>query len=395
MKIGIVTEFFYPTLGGIQEHVYFFARELLKRGHQPKIITPQIPVSGDIEKWWPEDLPREIYCPIGISLPFFINGSVGRTCVGFRMGSKLKNLLTPENFDIVHIHSPMLGVLALLSNHFATAPVVGTFHTSFGDSLNLRFYKFLLRRHLRRLNSTICVSPISRASIQNIFSDFDAHIIPNGIDTNIFRPLDLRDDDRFQKFVDGKLNILFMGRADPRNGLGTLIKAFHEAKKVIPEMRLLVAGGGDLMSTYQSMVADLSTSDVEFLGPVRDERPQLYRTADIQFFGVERAAFALTLLEGMATALPIITTDFEGHEFTGRAGEHFVTSPFGNVPLLVERLVELAQDPKKRREIGVAARERVKLFTWTKITDEILKVYDGVLSSSGALRANDKAVCNQ
>jgi glycosyltransferase involved in cell wall biosynthesis len=128
---------------------------------------------------------------------------------------------------------------------------------------------------------------------------------------------------------------------------------------------------------------------------VRDERPRLYRTADIQFFGVERAAFALTLLEGMATALPIITTDFEGHEFTGRAGEHFVTSPFGNVPRLVERLLELAQDPYKRKELGMAARERVKLFTWTKITDEILRVYDETLSLCGGASANDKVASNQ
>jgi len=42
MKIGIVTEFYYPTLGGIQEHVHHFAREARRVGHDVRILTPVV-----------------------------------------------------------------------------------------------------------------------------------------------------------------------------------------------------------------------------------------------------------------------------------------------------------------------------------------------------------------
>lgn len=381
MRIALVSDFFYPTLGGVQEHLYFYARELIKLGHQPTIITPKIPFSGDIETWWPKDLPREVYKQVGYGLPFFVNGSVGRTTVGFRVGAALKRLLTPENFDIAHLHPPLIGTLPVLANHFSSIPMVGTFHTSFVDSFNLRLYKFFLKRHVDKLGRIICVSPVSLKSIQNIFHDLNAEIIPNGIDTNLFKPFDPKNDDRITKFCDGKINILFMGRADPRNGLGTLIKAYAEAKKLMPNLRLLIAGGGDLMSTYQNMAKDLEAKDVEFLGSVRDERPQLYRTADIHVFGVQRAAFAVTILEGMASGLPIVTTDFEGFEFAGRAGEHFLTSPFSDIKTLTHHILNLAQDEVLRKKIGTAARKRALEFRWEKITLDILKTYEGLVDT--------------
>src|SRR5918992_1424311 len=43
LRIGIVTEYYYPHLGGICEHVHFFAREARRRGHQVDIITSNLP----------------------------------------------------------------------------------------------------------------------------------------------------------------------------------------------------------------------------------------------------------------------------------------------------------------------------------------------------------------
>jgi glycosyltransferase involved in cell wall biosynthesis len=105
----------------------------------------------------------------------------------------------------------------------------------------------------------------------------------------------------------------------------------------------------------------------------------LYRTADIHVFTVERAAFSVTLLEGMASGLPIITTSWKGHEYMGKAGTHFVTVPFENDRAIEQQLLAYINDPAERRAIGERARAHALSFRWSAIADRILDVYQQVL----------------
>ena len=375
LRVALVSEFFYPTLGGIQDHLCFFARELIRLGHQPTIITPHVFGAGQFHNWWPKDLPKSIYRPVGYSLPLFINGSLGRTAVGGGMGRQLRELLTPRHFDLVHLHSPLAGTLPILALANASVPVVGTFHTSFSSSTLLQAVRPIAQKQLDALNAVIAVSPISLASINRYFS-IDATLIPNGIDTALFRPWWEGDDDRLEQFRDGRVNIFFIGRPDPRNGLDALIRAFARVHAAAPETRLLIAGEGEGMSYYRSMAAKmLRAESVAFLGAVRDERPQLYRTADIQVFGVERAAFSVTMLEGMSSGLPLLTSTWRGHDYMGNVGEHFVTTPFDNDAALERMLLVYVKDAKARRELGERARAHALGYDWKVIAERILAVY--------------------
>jgi phosphatidylinositol alpha-mannosyltransferase len=381
-RIALVSEFFYPTLGGIQDHLFFFSRELIRLGHRPTIITPHVFGAGEFHHWWPKDLPSTIYHPVGHSLPLFINGSLGRTAVGLGLGRQLRDLLTPDHFDLVHLHSPLAGTLPILALANASVPVVGTFHTSFSTSALLTIARPIAQKQLDALSAVIAVSPISLASIRRYFP-IDATIIPNGIDTARFRPWWEGEDDRLMRWRDGRVNVFFIGRPDPRNGLDALIRAFARVHAAAPEARLLIAGDGASMRYYRSTVAKmLPAGSVEFLGAVRDDRPALYRTADIQVFGVERAAFSVTILEGMASGLPVITTNWRGHEYMGRAGEHFVTTPFDDDAALERELLVYIKDARKRRDLGERARAHALNYDWTVITERILAIYGDVIRSA-------------
>ena len=383
LRVALVSEFAYPTLGGIQDHLYYFSRELIRRGHQPTIITPHVIGAGEFHHWWPTDLPKAMQHEVGYSLPVFINGSLGRTTAGVGIAGHLRALLTPQNFDIVHLHSPLAGILPILAMANASVPVVGTFHTSFATSTLIELMKPLARKQIDALAATIAVSPVSAASIGQYF-DLDPTLVPNGIDTTQFRPWWKGVDDRLPEFRDGRVNIFFIGRPDPRNGLDSLIRAFARVHKAAPETRLLIAGDGGLMHRYRTMVAQLlPEGSVEFLGAVRDERPVLYRTADIHVFGVERAAFSVTLLEGMASGLPVITTNWTGHEYMGTAGTHFVTVPFDDDEVLAKELMIYVKDPRKRRDLGERARAHALKYDWSVIAGRILDVYTRTLTAAG------------
>src|SRR3954453_15223727 len=73
LRIALVTEYYYPHLGGVCEHVHFFAREARRRGHHVDVITSQIPGA--------EEQPHVIR--LGRSQPVYANGSQARVTLGF------------------------------------------------------------------------------------------------------------------------------------------------------------------------------------------------------------------------------------------------------------------------------------------------------------------------
>src|SRR5437868_12948567 len=81
LRIALVTEYYYPHLGGICEHVHFFAREARRLGHHVDIITSNI--EGAIAE------PHVIR--IGHSQPIYFNGSQARMTLGWNLTKQLRN----------------------------------------------------------------------------------------------------------------------------------------------------------------------------------------------------------------------------------------------------------------------------------------------------------------
>src|ERR1041384_6792312 len=97
LRIGVVTEYYYPHLGGICEHVHFFAREARRHGHTVDIITSKLPGT--------ESQPGVIR--LGRSVPVFFNGSQARITIGRTLGRDLRQVFRDGAYDIIHVHSPL------------------------------------------------------------------------------------------------------------------------------------------------------------------------------------------------------------------------------------------------------------------------------------------------
>lgn len=368
LRIALVTEYYYPHLGGICEHVHFFAEEARRRGHAVDIITSNIPGA--------HAAPHVIR--LGRSVPVYANGSMARITLGLGLRRQLRDVLRRGQYDVVHVHSPLTPVLPLLAMAEARCPVVGTFHTYFdGRSLGYTVFRRALQSRLDRLDATIAVSQTATTALRRHF-DADWKIIPNGIDTTLFRP-----DAPAPPDIDPDVpTILFLGRFDPRNGLTRLIGAFRAVRGRRRPVRLVVVGDGPLREHYYREAA--GDPDIRFAGSVLGARPGYYASSTLYACPTTKASFGITLLEAMACQTPIVCSDIAGFRDVVEHEREALLVPCDDDDALADALVRLLDDAPLRDCLAATGRERALAYSWPRVTDAVLDVYAGVLGHSAA-----------
>lgn len=377
MNICIISDYFYPKIGGITENVYNTTKELIKRGHNVKLITPS-PIftsKKEINRLDKELLGNNVI-RMGIAIPVFVNGSIAQLGVTCRFKQKLHKLIEENNFDIIHIHSPLFSYYGLSTiKNSKRIPIVGTFHTYFKKSFLFDTFDKLLKNYFNAIKGKIPVSTSANEILKKYFGQ-EGMVINNGIDLDYYNTKET-----IKKFNDDTINIFFIGRAEPRNGIDILIKAFEIAKKRYKKMRLIIAGND--MKTYKNLASKTNVSnDIFFVGPLRKEKPAYYNTADIHVFPVEVAALSITILEGMASSKPIITTDMQGMREIFGSNKTGIFTKFGDYKQIAKELVRLAKDKTLRDEYGKNARKRAEEFSWVHIMDKIENYYKEILETT-------------
>lgn len=368
-RVALVTEYYYPHLGGICEHVHFLARELRRRGHHADIITSHIGSA--------RSEPGVIR--IGRSIPVYGNGSMARVTVGLGLRRRLHDLLRAGEYDIVHVHTPLVPTLPLLAVQAAEVPVVGTIHTYFHGAPLFRLFRSYCQRVLDRLDAVICVSRTAAEAHARYFSA-DWTILPNGVDVEHFRP----DVPRPPELDPARRHILFLGRLDPRNGLATLIRAFRRVRARRPDTRLVVVGDGPLLGHYRAL-AD-GDPDILFLGARREDRPCYYAHADVYACPTTKASFGITLLEAMACGTPIVCSDIAGFRDVVEHEREALLVPCGESDALASSLLRVLDDRSLALALGAAGIAGAAAYAWPAVAERILEVYAGVSALGAAAR---------
>jgi phosphatidyl-myo-inositol alpha-mannosyltransferase len=367
LRIALVTEYYYPHLGGVCEHVHFFAREARRRGHHVDVITSHIPGA--------EEQPHVIR--VGRSQPVYANGSQARITLGWNLRRDVRQVLREGHYDIVHVHSPLTPVLPILAIEEADCPVVGTFHTYFDRSVGYTLGRRFFQKRLDMLSAAIAVSNSTTVALNRYF-DADWQIIPNGIDTDVFHP-NAPPPPGISSDVP---TILFLGRFDPRNGLTTLIDSFRRVKgrgNRGRQARLVVVGDGPLREHYYKQAN--GDKDIVFVGAVLEGRPSYYAHSSVYACPTTKASFGITLLESMACETPVVCSDILGFRDVVVDGREALMVPCGDRDALADSLVRVLDDQGLAIQLGTTGRQNSLEYSWARVTSRVLDVYQNVLGT--------------
>ena len=369
MRIALVSEYYFPHLGGVTEHVHNLATVLNRSGHHAIVITAHMAAPPN-----PEDPDADWVRRVGTSRVIFSAGSFARVTTGRHLRRQIRSILAAERIDLVHVHgglNPVLGLVAPEAAADLDLPVVATFHSWFRSSALCRVFRRELQRRLDRHAAAIAVSqPVVDAHAR--YFDADWQIIPNGVDTGFFSPRPSTSDTL------NRTELLFLGRLDPRNGLDTILAALPEIVRHRPEVHLTVAGDGPLRPVYQHLAR--GTADhVSFVGRVNGNRPLYYSKADLYLCPTTKASFGVTLLEAMACGTPQVVSDITGFRELVQGGGEAVLVPKNDPGAWAEAVIDLLDDEPRRTAMSVAGLAKAQAYSWPRITEQIAGLYQAVL----------------
>lgn len=189
--------------------------------------------------------------------------------------------------------------------------------------------------------------------------------IPNGVDTEAFRPPEEDEDADYQ----GRLEALFVGSEWERKGLGPAIEALDGN----PGVDLRVVGDGDT-EAYRALAERLGVAEqVEFAGSTADIAPS-YRRADVFLLPTAYETFSLVTFEAAASGLPLLVTKVNGVEDLIRDGENgwFIARDPDDIR---ERLRILQADPGLRAAMGRTARSDSLQYSWARVIELYRDLY--------------------
>lgn len=363
MKIAMVSPYDWCVEGGVKSHIKHLAAYFREWGHEVTIFAPASdPLSA-----------RDEVVVMGKPWSMRVSGSVARITFAWK-SPEVKRVFQEYHFDVVHLHEPLMPLLPYHFLRYSRAVNVGTFHAA--KEGGNRFYGYttpLTKRWFRKLDGKIAVSPAAVKLVSRYFAGY-FNIIPNGIDYEHFatpcEPMD--------EFVDGKHNILFVGRPEKRKGLKYLLRAYLRLREQVPNTRLIVVGAGDF-TRYERLFARFP--DVVFRPNVPyTDLPRYYRTATVfccPNTGNESQGYVL--LEALASGAAVVASNIEG--FAGvmtHEEEGLLVKP--NDPAAIAAAVtRLIRNPRLRRDLSLKGTALAQHYSWDNIAHRVLSYYERLL----------------
>jgi phosphatidylinositol alpha-mannosyltransferase len=300
--------------------------------------------------------------PLGNSIPLAANGSVAPIAPDLPCALRTIRALRDEDFDVVHLHEPLVPGPCMVTALIKHAPLVGTFHAA-GVSASYRLASGPLSWLAGRLDVACAVSEDARRLAEHYLGG-DYEMVFNGIEV-----------ERFAKATPTPTEgptVLFLGRHEERKGLAVLLDALAALPK---DVRIWVGSDGPQTAELQQRVA--GDDRVEWLGRIDDaEKARRLRGADVFCApSLHGESFGVVLLEAMAAGTPIVATEIPGYARVARPDREALLVPPGDAGALAGALGRVLADADLAGELAEAGRARAEELSMDHLAERYLDIY--------------------
>jgi phosphatidylinositol alpha-mannosyltransferase len=371
----------------VNRHVEALAEEFLGRGHDVRVLAPIDPpgrVSRALHRAPAEarELP-DYLVPLGRTMGFGANGSVSNLAP-FPAGGVLapRRLVRAGEFDVIHVHEPVVPLVGWNATLAAHDPVVGTFHTYATKPVpNYIANAVGARRLLNRLSARIAVSEAAAWTGRRWFGG-EYTIIPNGVD------VDAAPTDPVRRGED--LQILFVGRPEERKGLPILLTAFNALVEHVPCKLTVIGAEREDVLRYVADPDLLRFMDIRGRVSGAALWRELHEADVLCAPSLSGESFGMVLTEAFAAGTPVIASAIAGYSDVVSDGVDGLLVPPGDPQRLAEELQRIHHEPERLHEMGDAARRSAQRYAWPRVADQVTAVYERAIEVPKPATAGEK-----
>jgi glycosyltransferase involved in cell wall biosynthesis len=210
-------------------------------------------------------------------------------------------------------------------------------------------------------------------------------IVPNGVDTDVYRPGPAAGRIRKQFGLGADSCIIgHVARFSAVKNHEMLLHAFARVVNEVPGAFLALAGDGPLRAAIEAMIRELGIeSRVGLLGHMSEQVPSLYREFDVFVLPSLAEGTSMSILEAMASGVPVVATAVGGTPDVLDHGRSGVLVPSRDAEALAAALGALLRNPSERKRLGSASRQRIReLYSEEVVLSEYERLYTGGVAAS-------------
>jgi D-inositol-3-phosphate glycosyltransferase len=297
------------------------------------------------------------------------------------------------DYDLVHAHYWLSGVVGLALRERWGVPVLQMFHTlarlknrvaRSADDLEPEVRIREETRVIGAVDRVVAANVVERADLARLYGATPSRIavIPCGVDTELFRPSDREAARAALGLPPGPL-LLYVGRLAPIKGLDTLLDALAQVRASGRRVQLLVVGGDadepvdGHEADLRRRIAALGLDEAVRFVPAQPQGalPAYYAAADVSLLPSYYESFGMVALEAMACGSPVIASRVGGLPITVRDRVTGFLVPEGNVGALAERIEALIDDPDLGWRMGMEGIRWAAEHRWPCVAEAVCREY--------------------
>jgi glycosyltransferase involved in cell wall biosynthesis len=279
----------------------------------------------------------------------------------YRVYGRLDSVLKEYKPDVIHTHLHVLRYALPSMLLMKRIAMVHTVHNLAEREIEPRA-RLIQRYALTHGVKPVAVAEEVAASLDTLYGIHRCRVISNCIPTDLYAtPQTPRKEWRAKEgFQDSDVLFVCVARFAPQKNQALLLKSFAQGPASDPCAHLVLVGEGDLQADLEELTRKLNlTGKVHFLG-LRSDIPDVLGAMDVFVLSSDYEGNPLSVLEAMASGLPVVSTAAGGVPNLFEAGkEGFLVAP-GDLPGLAKSMNSLLKYEAARQSMGAAAASRAR-----------------------------------